>query len=470
MESIGSAASGQLWPTAAQSDPQFWSPVDLELLVSDRHLGARFDFSRQINEIYVGDYSNDRIVRHDIDANLIYTQVALPMTYGLPWLAEDLDGDGQFELVVQRGDPGFGGNGYLDIHRSSDWSVRKRFTFASQKGWMYPRAVNLDADTYLELFFTLNNGFGGPCQAAIVKYSPDSGFYLMYRVPVPQVAGGHAAIGDVDNDGTIEFVSGGSQGYSLFEWNNDSLCYIGLIDSTEGNNNGASLFYPKPDSIPRVLIGHSATEEYGFQYEILLATGDNIFQVEDEIVKLTPWGLSTSIAHDVDCDGLDEMVLELWPWSVEYQWDNLTHSYVERCSWNASDSMQAALYEWYVIDLDQNGVPEWATVGGDDTLYVFASSECSGCDSVGQCHPRDPCVCACHADPLCDGIRCDIVDVELVVGVAFRGQPSLYDSDCLFERSDVDCSGATDAVDVVNTVNVAFRGGQPLSAFCDPCE
>lgn len=365
--------------------PQFWCPPEIEFLGTSPHLSTRFDPVRKLTEVYIGDYDNDQILRHEFDSSFNQSVVTLPLAYGLPWLAEDLDRDGQFELVIQRGDPGFGGNGYLDVVSSLDWTLRKRFTFANKKGWMHPRAVNLDADPYSELFFMLNDGFGGPCQAAIVDYSPDGGFYLRSLVSVPWAMGGPAAIGDADGDGLMEIVTGGPDGYGLFEWRNDSLYYIGLIDSTFGNNNAASLFVPKPDGIPRLLIGHSTTPEFVSMYEVLIATGDNTFARESEFSYPIFGGLSTSITGDSDCDGLDELVVVRWPWYVEYGWDEPSQDYVERCSWNASDSMAASLHYWHAVDFDRNNSPEWLTVAGDDSVYAFTNPDCIQCDGLGRC-------------------------------------------------------------------------------------
>jgi len=80
------------------------------------------------------------------------------------------------------------------------------------------------------------------------------------------------------------------------------------------------------------------------------------------------------------------------------------------------------------------------------------------------------CVCDCHADPACDS-SVDILDVVQTVNVAFRGAAPILDPNinCPYETTDVDCSTATDVLDVVRIVNVAFRGGNPATEFCDPC-
>lgn len=78
-------------------------------------------------------------------------------------------------------------------------------------------------------------------------------------------------------------------------------------------------------------------------------------------------------------------------------------------------------------------------------------------------------ICLCHADPACDGVRSDVVDVVNTIDVAFRGVAAIVDPDCAFERTDVDCDGVTNILDVVNVVDVAFRGEDPSTTYCDGC-
>lgn len=79
------------------------------------------------------------------------------------------------------------------------------------------------------------------------------------------------------------------------------------------------------------------------------------------------------------------------------------------------------------------------------------------------------CDCLCHADPVCDG-QPDVLDIVETVNTAFRGLEPVVDPTCPHVgRPDVDCSGSIDLVDVVLMVNVVFRGADPNTTFCDPC-
>jgi hypothetical protein len=82
------------------------------------------------------------------------------------------------------------------------------------------------------------------------------------------------------------------------------------------------------------------------------------------------------------------------------------------------------------------------------------------------------CGCDCFGDPACDGIRSDIRDVVTTIDIALRGEANVPDPSqgCVTEPTDVDCSGATDIVDVVHVIEVAFRSADPATEYCDPCE
>ena len=85
-----------------------------------------------------------------------------------------------------------------------------------------------------------------------------------------------------------------------------------------------------------------------------------------------------------------------------------------------------------------------------------------GSASIGS-----PCDCSCHGDPVCDGAT-DVLDVVSVVNVAFRGFSDTQDPTCpLSGRADMNCDIFVDVLDVVTVVNRAFRGD--TSTPCDAC-
>lgn len=104
-----------------------------------------------------------------------------------------------------------------------------------------------------------------------------------------------------------------------------------------------------------------------------------------------------------------------------------------------------------------------STLTGDYDGFVASVSGVG----VNECG----CSCACHADPACDGVRNDILDVVRAVNVAFRGAQAIIDPSptCPNESTDANCNGSTDVIDVVKFIGVAFRGGNPSVDYCDPC-
>ena len=65
-----------------------------------------------------------------------------------------------------------------------------------------------------------------------------------------------------------------------------------------------------------------------------------------------------------------------------------------------------------------------------------------------------------------------MIDVVKFVNVAFRNAVAESDPlpECPWVRADVDCDGDCDVLDVVRIVDVTFRGADPATQFCDPCE
>lgn len=109
----------------------------------------------------------------------------------------------------------------------------------------------------------------------------------------------------------------------------------------------------------------------------------------------------------------------------------------------------------------------------DSADYTVCYSVQDGCGTSAVCCflVSEVCRCECHADPQCDG-NMDILDVVLTVNRAFRAAASIPfcpGYDVIDGRTDVDCSGATDIVDAVRMIDVVFRGGDPAANFCEPC-
>lgn len=141
-------------------------------------------------------------------------------------------------------------------------------------------------------------------------------------------------------------------------------------------------------------------------------------------------------------------------------------------AWDITDPENPFEAGFYDTEPDPDG-----GFGGCWTAYpmpsgrVIASDMTRGLFVLSFDGPQEPyCACACHGDPQCNVIY-DIVDVVQSINVAFRGVDDITDpgEGCPASPSDLDCSDTTDITDVVRMIDVVFRGMDPATEVCDPC-
>lgn len=108
-------------------------------------------------------------------------------------------------------------------------------------------------------------------------------------------------------------------------------------------------------------------------------------------------------------------------------------------------------------------------------LFVPQSTSCCDDISISPEFQRSivliGCDSECHGDPSCDG-RCNIVDLVMSIGVAFKGAAPFIDPDprCPTENTDVNCDMMTNVIDIVKMINVQYRGASIDGEFCAPCD
>ncbi len=122
-------------------------------------------------------------------------------------------------------------------------------------------------------------------------------------------------------------------------------------------------------------------------------------------------------------------------------------------SWRPGDCEHVG---WRGVFIENVGPVRWTETGPAGSYLEWNLLE------IAQAPPS---ACKCHGDPVCDGVL-DILDVIATVNIAFRGAPPLIDRGCswyahqMHGRTDVDKSGATDIFDVARIVAVVFRGAE----------
>jgi hypothetical protein len=351
--------------------------VDYQTLIDFHMTSDIFDTyfdeaATQLTMVFSGDYPNDRVVMHTVDPNLVHNEVPLPIPYGKSWLAEDLDLDGNLELILQRGDPGMGGNGYLDIHSAPDWALRTHIVLVGMKVYSYPVALNIDDDPYLELYLTPSS-LGGSARAMIIDYDPQGDtFILTDNVAAPASTGGPTAAGDFDEDGKVEFITGNYNGYGLFEYEPAGLCYRGMIPGAPRGSNATAL-WPRPEATLHALLGHSSFSQ-GYRYQLMRATGNNTFEVVEVFQETTGYaGIHPCFGLDADCDGMQEFVMGFHPHSRVFEWDTGLEEFREVWSWD--ETAMGTFVHWQAADCDQDGVGEWCTVDHTNFFRAFEDQD-----------------------------------------------------------------------------------------------
>jgi len=435
-----------------------------EVNVDDPYVAHRFDPQRHVWELYVFEDIGGCVDRYDVSSDLTYDVVSIPVCGSIPWIAEDLDRDGEVELVTQYWDE-------MRIHSAPDWRERALFVWPGTNVVLQPTTFQLDDDPYWEIFATPHVLYGGGL-AAVIDYDPvTDSFFIASQLIAPNGVAGRSAVADFDEDGRVEFITGNNDfSYELFEWQESTLAYIGPVgDSIDGNTFCATVCQPFPDRTLRALVGYSGTA-VGYFYELLKPLGDNDFVVEYVFEGSGGSGIHPCCATDTDCDGLDELAMLFPPAAESWQWDVESSAFVRTCIWDFTE--YGTITDWYAVDLDEDGRAEWGAINHLEMFRAFASPGCVECDSAGHCPlPSLICGCACFSDPVCDTVP-NVLDVVTAVDVAFRGGLPVIDPIpvCPVSRTDVTCDSQTDVLDVVHLVNVIFRSGDPAVEFCDPCQ
>ncbi len=174
--------------------------------------------------------------------------------------------------------------------------------------------------------------------------------------------------------------------------------------------------------------------------------------------------------------------LERWLFALATSvlcWSAIAFSGVEPCPWHAASNRVAlpqgnpGMKPQRAIFTMAQPFAAHARMGGATSQITSGMASAPSQVGIGfeyALQQASFCNCGCLGDPACDGST-DILDVVGTVNVAFRNVAAYTMLTCQgLARTDTDCSGATDVIDVVHMVNVAFRNGNPATEFCSPCQ
>lgn len=333
-----------------------------------------FDTGDQVTKVFSGDYSNDWIYVANIQPDLIGYSTIVNLSYGLTWLIEDLDGDGNRELVMQRGD---GVHGYLDIYSeptlTPNWTLRASILLPFQNVYFHPVAVNLDTDNHLELFLTPSS-LGGNEHAVVVQYNQFTNtFEITDNLAGPSGLYGPAAAYDFDNDGYVEIVVGVNGGYGLYEYvyvQEPSLRYIGVIPGTNSGN-WATTLRPKPVRSTYLMTGSTMVGN-GYTYQLWRPNGtvNNSFVLVQTFNEDNGYfGIHPCFVMDDDNDGLDEFGMNFYPYFRMYEWNSVTAQFENIYTW---DQLHEGTFRRFApTDLDRDHRKEWAIINHFDDLHFW---------------------------------------------------------------------------------------------------
>jgi len=287
-----------------------------------------------------------------------------------------------------------------------------------------------------------------------------------------ELGGAVAGAGDVNNDGYADLLVG-----AVYGGNGRVYVYSGqsgvLLYMHEGANTEHIFGYAvdgagdvNRDGFADYMVGAPGQ---GRVYLYSGRTGTLMYSYRGSYQDPSDWfGCALSGASDLNGDGVNDLVTGAC-------WHD-----------NANGSSAGSAYAYYLGDAD--GDLYFAGCDNCPAVYNTSQADADGdrigdaCDNCPNAYNPDQadadsdgvgdaclCLCPCYADPQCDSVRSDLLDVTSTVEVAFRAAAAVFDPRCPRERTDVDCSGVTSVVDVIKVVNVAFRGANPATTYCNPC-
>ena len=412
--------------------------------------------------------------------------------------AGDVNNDGHADVIVgafgnSAGGP-YAGRAY--VYSGQTGELLMVFTGESsydQFGSSVSGAGDVDDDGYDDLIVGAQlNGAGGYVAGRAYVYSGRTGLLLWTftgEEAGDQLGTSVSGVGDVDDDGHADLIVGAPHNDLVANEAGQVYVFSGktglLLHSITGERQ-ADLFGSSVSNAGDVdndgyediiLVAGYDDQEGRVLRRAYVYSGDRgelLWTFTGEAVG-DVLGASVSGAGDLDRDGFADLLVGARGNSAAGYAAEHAYVYSGRTGRRLLTYTGEAPEDWFGAsvsgcgDVNGDGVDEvivgaWGNdAGGTEAGRAYVLS----LYSFGGAGDMPNCPCECHTDPQCDGV-CNVLDVVISVGVAFRGLEAPNDQECSVVRTDADCDGDTDVFDVVRFVNVAFRNQPMESNFCDP--
>jgi hypothetical protein len=326
-----------------------------------------------LQEMYVDDYPGYAVDCYEFDDSLDFT-VTQAIEYGLPWVLEDLNGDGADELVVQRGDPGLSGDGYMDVYTWQDsvFVFVQRFTFPEMKMIYTPTTLDLDFDGDTEIIFTTEVTFSLVSYVRVASWDHEGDtLALVYTYYLLDAYGGIGAA-DFDQDSLGEFVVPTMNEFAVFGADSDSIHFSGYVGEVIGFSELALSWDALGDGDVRLLLGSClGFVPDNWRFEVHRAVGDDTFTFETSFVRESIYsGTTHGGTGDTDRDGREEALLSFYPIAILFEWMGTGYdsTWALHLQNDTGTPKASQLPTW---DLNNDSYPDWVFADHRDTLFVY---------------------------------------------------------------------------------------------------
>lgn len=438
-------------------------------------------FSVQTNQLFFGngDGTFDEMTTGDIVTDAF-------RTHGCAW--GDYDNDGDPDLFVANAD-----NQNNNLYRNNGDSTFTKITTGAivSDGGISLRATwgDYDNDGYLDLYVT--NGSG---QSNFLYHNDSGTGFTRITVGAVVTDGGASQTpiwADFDNDGDLDLLVtngfGSIADVNFLYWNNGDGSFaketVDPIVTETGWALGASSADIDHDGDLDVLIGKGLGGNEDNALFLNSGNGNSWLSVQCQGEQSNRSAIGARIRVWATMNGMPRWQMRELTSPTSFGQNGLT-AWFGLADATMIDSLVVSWPSGIMTVMTGVPVSQRLTIlecQGADLDFDGVNDPCDNCPGIANADQLDSdsdgtgdaceCACACSADPGgCDGVQ-DVVDVVQTINVSFRGGASVPDPNinCPFERTDLNCDASTNVVDVVKMVNVAFRGANPATEFCDPC-